>query len=133
MEPLIATDIETDLIVALTAALPGVHVSDRVPQTRPAKYVRINRIGGNDSLLVQERPLVMVESWARAANGSSKLAGDLSREVAAHMRAMAGTFVNKSWVYEVVLTSPVNQPDPQTDDPRYTFTAQLRTRLKEMP
>ncbi len=120
-------DVEGAYITHLRPLL-AVPVSTRIPNPRPARHVRVTRAGGNRADLVQERPLLIFECWA----SDSVTAFNLASDTWGHVAATEGSMVAGVPVTRVDLSSPINQPDPDTEATRYTFTAQPRARLKEM-
>ena len=122
-------DVEGVLIALLRAALPGVHVSTRIPAQRPSRHVKVTRAGGNRRNLVQERPLLIIECWGP----DSVAAFDLAADAWSAIDAANGTVVNGVPIDlpRDSLASPINMPDPDTSSPRYQFTAQPYARLKE--
>lgn len=114
------------LVIAALKASPGVSpvpVGTRVPNPRPASFVRVQRIGGIQINMVQERPTILVECWGATDTAAWLLC------VAAH-EALEGREpleVNGVELGSRELTSPVNYPDPSTTSPRYQF--QLQTTI----
>ena len=121
-------DVEGALIVLLRPVL-GVHVSTRIPNPRPDRHVKVTRAGGNRANLVQERPLLIIECWGP----DSVAAFDLAADAWATLNAADGTVVAGVALDFPTnsLASPINQPDPDTTNPRYQFTAQPFARLHE--
>jgi hypothetical protein len=121
-------DIEGAVVTMLNDALAA-PVATRVPNARPAEFVRVTRTGGQSRNLVQSDARVLVECWA--ADGVA--AFGLARMAYAHLWASADSFIaDDVWVGRVDLTEPVNFPDPDTDSPRYQFLATLTTSLVEV-
>jgi hypothetical protein len=128
MSALAPQDVEGAFITILRAAT-GVHVSTRIPATRPAKHIKVTRAGGNRANLVQERPLLIVECWAPDSVAAFQLAAEAWRALdGASGTVVAGVALDFP---ESALASPINMPDPDTTSPRYQFTAQPYARLKE--
>lgn len=112
-------------LVGYLATKVAVPVSTRVPNPRPASFVRVQRTGGAEQNLVQERPVVLVECWAATDTAAWALAvkawGAIQgREPVEH---------NGVELSPVSLSSPVNYPDPSTSSARYQFTAELLVNL----
>ena len=61
-------------LVGYLATKVTVPVSTRVPNPRPASFVRVQRTGGAGQNLVQERPVVLVECWAATDTAAWALA-----------------------------------------------------------
>ena len=119
-------DVEGALIVLLRPVL-GVHVSTRIPNPRPDRHVKVTRAGGNRANLVQERPLLIIECWAPDSVAAFNLAADAWQV----LDGAEDATVNGVTFGSMSLASPINQPDPDTTNPRYTFTAQPFARLLE--
>lgn len=117
-------DAEAVAVAALDAALT-VPVSTRVPNPRPAVFVRVARVGGARVNLVTDAPVLVVECWA----ASSVAAAELARLARAHLFALEGSTTAGAWVRKVLdVAGPQSFPDPVSESPRYQFTAQLHLR-----
>lgn len=103
-------DVEGEVISVLASAVSA-EVRDSVPNPRPAEYVRVRRIGGTGRNLVQETPMLLVECWAVTSAGAF--------ELAAHCYDVVDEAFCSSRVRP---SSPVNLPDPATEDHRYQFS-----------
>lgn len=115
-------DAET-LLVNYLEPLLGVPVSTKIRGTYP--FVRVNRVGGPRSNLVTDRPMVTFEAWA----ASTVDASDLARRARAYVGALAQSDVGGEWVRRVnEVVGLQDNPDPETETPRYTFTVQLDVR-----
>lgn len=118
-EVIVFPDIEGVLVTALTPAL-SLPVTTKVPATRPDKFVRLSRIGGNRRNVITDRAMVVVECWAKSTTEAERLSA-LTR---AHIHALAPDTVRR--VREVA--GPQSFPDPLSETPRYQFTVQIDTR-----
>lgn len=99
-------------------------VGSRIPERRPAAFVRVTRTGGTRSNLVQEQPTVLVECFAVTSVAAERLAGDMWASAAGMDGALP-------WVHRVELTMPANFPDPDTPThARYQFIAQITANLE---
>lgn len=102
----------------------GVPVVSRVPEKRPAQFVRIERLGGMRSTLVTDRPRIDVECWSDSEENAEALCS-LAR---AHVLAMAGTR-GETTVYNVQeVSGPMWLPDSVSGQPRYSFAVEFSTR-----
>lgn len=111
-------------VVAHFQAATSARVGTRIPEKRPAEFVRVTRTGGARSNLVQEQPTVLVECFALTSVAAERLAGDV-------WAAAAGLDGAVAWVHRVELTMPVNFPDPDTEThARYQFMAQITANLE---
>ena len=119
-------------LVGYLATKVAVPVSTRVPNPRPASFVRVQRTGGASQNLVQERPVVLVECWAATDTAAWALAAQAWGALSGR-----GSFVHNavemSLANDEAVSSPVNYPDPSTSSARYQFTAELIVNLKESP
>lgn len=121
-------DVEGAAVTMLNAALTP-PVSTRVPNPRPATFVRITRAGGQGRNLAQSDARLLVECWA----DDSVAAFDLARLAYAHLWAARDSYMGAVWVTRVDLTDPVNFPDPALPAAsRYQFLATLTTSLTEV-
>ena len=112
-----AVELVCDHLRTLLAPTP---VVSRVPTTRPATFVRVQRVGGVRRNLVTDEPTLTVEAWA----ATEQAAQDLSQLARAHIYAMPGG----GDVYRVTeIGGPVLLPDPLSDQPRYSFTVAVAT------
>jgi hypothetical protein len=109
----------------LAARGVNIPVRDQVPSPRPAKFVRVRRIGGPRRDLVTDAAMVTVECHAVNEVEAHNLA-QLCRGL---VNSMPGRTVNGVAVYRVAETGgPVNLPDPLSEHPRYTFTSIVHLR-----
>lgn len=110
------------LLVAYLGGVLAVPVATKVPNPRPASFVRLARIGGNRRDLVTDMPVLVVECWA----ASEPDASDLATLARAHVAALAQETVNGAYVRSVEeVGGPVPFPDPVSGSPRYQFTVRL--------
>lgn len=105
-----------------------VRVATKVPNPRPASFVRVGAVSGGAPSLMVEAPLVLVECWAP----SPLEAFALARDAWALLVDLEKTFVVGAWVLSVDATRPINFPDPLTTSDRYQFTATIRLALEEI-
>lgn len=109
----------------LTDELAGTAATSRVPFTRPDEFVTVRRVGGVRRNLVVDEATLAVEAWA----ATDEDAHDLAQRCRALLHALPGQSVNGSFVYRVdEVGGPASLPDPDSDQPRYTFTAALAAR-----
>lgn len=125
-EVLVAPGIEPLLVAGITARVPeDVWVSTNVPNPRPDKLIRIRRRGGPRTSLVIDNPLVLIEVWAVSDTDAESLANLTAGIIA----SLDGEIVNSHMILHAeILGGPSNDPDPDSATPRYTLTAELRTR-----
>lgn len=125
MEIIAFPDAEGIAVTYLKSALTGTTVSTKIPNPRPAKLVRVTRVGGRRRDLITDSANLTFECW----DTTTVAAFALCRLVRAHINAIEGTEVNGEWVYRVTeIGGPAFFPDPDTDYPRYQFTVALDLR-----
>jgi hypothetical protein len=106
----------------LTARAITATVATKVPAVRPAQLVKVRRIGGTTANIVTDAPMLVFDCWAP----TEIAAEDLARVVRAEVMAMPGQSDVCTHVVEV--GGPVNQPDPDSNSPRYVFTVIIHLR-----
>ena len=121
-------DVEGGVVTYLAGKL-SVPVSTRVPAPRPESFVRVWLIGGTRANLAMATNLLQVECWAGSETAAQSLAADTWEA----LDAADGDFLAPGvWLADGQggLASPVNNSDPETGSPRYTFTANLTVTLE---
>jgi len=103
-----------------------VPVRDRVPETRPAQFVVLRRVGGVSRNVVTDEPMLTVEGWARTHQEAQDLCA-LSRAL---IHSMPGErVVNGVAVYRITdVAGPAHLPDDLSAQPRYTCTLSVALR-----
>lgn len=112
-------DSEALVVQFLKMKLGAVHVSTKVPKTRPAEFVRVWRTGGAAANRVLDQPIITVQAWGVNSH-------DLIRQC-------------REWLFnEYVLmplvrgveetTGPYFDPDPGSNEDRYSCSVQLQVR-----
>jgi hypothetical protein len=99
--------------------MPGTKISSRVPNPRPASWLRVWRSGGARENRFVDRPQITLEGWGSDEDIASKLLEDARAWITAAGGQIFG-------VEE--LGGPVNLPDPTTAQIRYTMTVWVRIR-----
>ena len=89
---------------------PGTLVYSRVPETRPAEFIRVERLGGLRNTLVTDRPRIDVECWSG------------TEEDAEALMSKTRAFVS----------GPQWLPDSVSGQPRYSFAVEFSVRGTEM-
>jgi hypothetical protein len=114
----------------LAAGLPaqgfdGVPCGTRVPDPRPAAFVRVLRTGGPPDTEVTDLAQLTIEAWSDDEGNAQ----DIAQVCRALLRAAVGSKVNGATVcgYEE-MNGPQNLPDPTSAMSRYTFTVRYRLR-----
>lgn len=126
-EVIVFPDAEALVIAHLKSKMPGVTVTAKVPNPRPAngKLIKVTRVGGSKLRLNADSPLLVFECWGLKQEDASTIC----RLARAHVDAMAGEKVNGVWVFKVrEVGGPAFFPDPDSDLPRYQFSAAIDTK-----
>ncbi|MEW1668807.1 hypothetical protein ACWGSB_01665 [Streptomyces albidoflavus] len=109
---------------ALAAAGDPVPVVSRIPNPRPPRLVRVQRIGGLRQTVVSDRPRLDFHAWAETEAD----AADLAELVRALVAAVPGVR-NGVAVYSArEVGGPMWLPDSATGTPRYAFAAEIHMR-----
>lgn len=119
-----------DAVGIVMAALEplGVPIANRTPNPRPEAFVRVFQIGGHRINLVQHARTVRIEALSQTNHGAWQMA----EEAASIVSALEGRTVAGASVHRVDLfTAPIDQPDPDTSQHRFHFSAQLYLRALE--
>ncbi|MBF6459804.1 hypothetical protein IU433_12230 [Nocardia puris] len=124
-QPIVFPAIEIPLIDHLAAgyAAHGIDlpVVGEVPAQRPARFVRVGRIGGPLANLGTDNPRIAVEYWAELGTAAAELAA-IGRAL---VGAVGGTAVGEMWVDRVVDRGLSYLPDEATRTPRYVSYHEL--------
>lgn len=123
--PVTFPDAAACAVTILNAALtPTVYT--RVPNPRPATFVRLSRDGGIRRSVVVDQATLVVECWA----ASEEAAQDLAQLARAALHAAEATTVGSyGTVYRVDEVAGLSfAPDPESDQPCYRFTVSLALR-----
>lgn len=90
------------------------------PEHRPAKFITVERTGG-ESGLGRDMPSLAVQCWADTEADAYALAIDVKN-------FLIDLPIKTDDVYKVDVTSIYSFPDPDSDKRRYQVSAQLVTR-----
>jgi hypothetical protein len=129
-EVVVFPDAITVVATYLRAQLPshgytGIHVGSRVPDPRPARFVRVDRVGGAKPNLVTDAATLVVEAWA----ADEPAAHTLAQVCRGLVHAMEGTTQSGVPIYRVnEFAGPATLPDPTSDQARATQTLQVHLR-----
>ncbi|MFJ4960989.1 hypothetical protein ACIP6P_00720 [Streptomyces sp. NPDC088729] len=108
--------------------MPDVAAYSRIPNPRPAEFVRLERIGGLRRNVILDRPRLNVECWSDSEAGAE----ELMKVVRAYVLAMAGKR-GTTTVYDVAeVSGPMWLPDSESGQPRYAFAVEFSTRGTEL-
>lgn len=112
---------------ALAARGPAVPVVTRVPDPRPQRFVRIERVGGTALDRVTDRPRLSFECWALAEDEATDLA-TLARALVLAIPGWRGAVA-----YDVVdVGGPNTSPDPVSGQERSSFAVEVSLRGKTL-
>ena len=121
MPPVSPPNVDVMLIEFFTPRLQ-VPVHSRVPSSRPASFVRAWRTGGGAVNRVIDQPLITVQAWAASDYEASELAGEC-RDL------LLNEATGMPLVRQVeIVSGPYLDPDPDSQQPRYSVNARLTTR-----
>lgn len=129
-EVLISPDVESLVVAYLKAALTArgftVAVGTKIRSPRPAGFVQVLRLGGVERDRFTDSPLIVVHSWAESDVAASALARTAQALLKAAPDAylMGGSTIDRY----IEVGGVQNNPDPDTANPRYSFSAQLDIR-----
>lgn len=129
MNPLTFPNIEVALADALADALTkhgaAVPVVLAVPATRPARFVRITRVGGSAANRIIDRARLVAECWDTSGLGAADLAALTRALITAAAPGYLGPGPELVWIDRVVDLGMAYLPDPDTNIPRYLVTAEV--------
>lgn len=104
----------------LPAPFDDVTITDQVPETRPSRFVVVQRVGGTVESLITEKPHLVFECYDRKSYDD---AHDLAQACRTVARAAARSQVGDIRCYGIEeIAGPAPLPDPISKMPRYTFT-----------
>ncbi|MCX4606991.1 hypothetical protein [Streptomyces mirabilis] len=100
-----------------------VPVGTRVPDPRPARFIRLERVGGARLDLITDRPRIDVHCWGDSEEAATDLAG-LARALLLAMPGWRGVAA-----YDVAeVGGPNTLPDPESEQPRVAFAVEVSLR-----
>jgi hypothetical protein len=124
-ERVLFPDVVGLVLAHLNAVMPAIPTGTLVPSPRPARFVVAQRAGGNRTSLVTDAAVVIIEAWAE---GPAQ-AADLAELCRSYVHALEGTTAQGTPIYRVDdVGAPGDQPDPLSDQPRYTFSVLVTLR-----
>ena len=101
------------LIAYLKRKFPDVRVSNRVPESRPSKFVTVERTGGQRTHL-WDSPMFAVQAWAATEAEASALADEVAVAILNWQRESIVAYTDVRSVYAF--------PDPDARVPRFQLT-----------
>lgn len=118
-------DFAASLIVWLRPQLTDAGVGAKHPGPHPGRHVLVRRLGGTWQPPVIDNVTVGLEAWAPTA----AQAHDLIQEARALVHSLEGGLLNGTAIYRVEeFAGPAWFPDPDSEEPRYTITLNIRHR-----
>lgn len=129
-ERILFPDAAAAVIGALNTQLPAlgfsaVPVRSKVPNPRPARFVLVFRTGGPRVNIVTDAAQLTIEAWA----ASDADAHDLAQAARAIVNSLEATVTSGVTVYGVnEFSGPGYLPDPESAQPRYTWSASVNVR-----
>lgn len=110
---LVPPDALRAVLTVLEDAFPGVHVSAKVPITRPEQFMYVSQIGATQPNPNTDKPRILVECWAPI----KKTARDMAYTAGTALRNAAGSCVDdvfiRCWDNQ---QGPIDFPDPMVSD-----------------
>lgn len=119
--PAVELPLADHLAVAFADHSVLVPVVLEVPSTRPKRFVRVARIGGQAANIITDRPRFAIEYWDTLGTGAADLAV-LGRAL---VNAIAPGSIGTVWIDRVVDMGLSYLPDPGTRTPRYVSYHEL--------
>lgn len=98
-----------------------VPVRAQVPSSRPARFVTVMRAGGPVLNRILEAPLLTIQTWGESIADASDLASAVKN-------ALLNGASEMPLVRSVEVQSVYNDPDPDSEQSRYTVSARLLIR-----
>lgn len=118
------TPVEQAFVSYLAPA--GFHVGTRVPNPRPAQFVKVTRTGGPAARMTISEPTLLVECWG----ATDALAWAVAAKVWPLCHVPHAVQVSPTvWASRIQATEPVNFPDPTSGSSRYQFIVTPRVAL----
>lgn len=107
----------------LTDAFAGIGVGANFPKVRPAKFVRVSRVGGGQDNPRMDRARLLVECWAKSVGDAEAM----TATARAALRNAGGTHIDDVFIYGWDNEDgPVMYDDPDISDmTRHQFTGDL--------
>lgn len=99
----------------LQDAFPSMHIKDEMPETRPAEFIVINRIGGEQTNPKQDRATLLIEFWA---SSSAVAAANAKKGRAALRNAKAQSWAGVFCYGFGNESGPTDLNDPKIQDRR---------------
>jgi hypothetical protein len=101
------------LIAYLARKFPGTSVSNRVQETRPTRFITVERTGGQRTHL-WDYPMFAVQAWAATEAQASALADEVAAAILDWQREAIVAYSDVRSVYAF--------PDPDARVPRFQLT-----------
>lgn len=91
-----------------------------IPEDRPGKFITVERVGGEDGLLLA-KPLLSVQVWSSSRWDASDAAYRLVKPSLLHL-------IEHDEIGFINILSIINNPDPESKQARYQLSIQVFTR-----
>jgi hypothetical protein len=125
-DPTLVAPDTVGLVIGWLSGLMTEPVSSSVPNPRPDAFLVVKNLGGPGRSVISDRPTISVEAWSDTARNALLLA----QQARGHLWDMASRVIGSQTVYSVTdIGSPGDLPDPDSAQPRATFTVEVRLRL----
>lgn len=130
MRPVVVFPDATAVVVSHLKSVLSVPVRSKVPTSRPASFVTVQRSGGAQVNVVTDDATLTVDAWA----STDEAAHDLAQLARGHILSLVGSTVDGVPVYRVQIgAAPQYFPDPESQSPRYRMTVTVAVRGEELP
>lgn len=106
----------TEAVRVLQSAFPGVGVGTRMPNPRPARFLKVTRAGGRREYGI-DHALLIVECWATNEGQAERDALDVD----SFLRDVNQSRIISAWTGSTIAYFP----DPDVPDHRYQVTGTL--------
>lgn len=128
--PVLFPDAVATVLTALTDATGETgHAKIPTGRTLADTFLLVRRVGGTHHDRVVDDASLTIEAWAP----TDTEAHDLCQMARAYLHDLVGTVVDGVRIYQVSeFAGPAWLPDPDSEHPRYTMTAQVQTRGVEL-
>jgi hypothetical protein len=113
-QPIVFPDAEA-VVIGHLGPLLDIPVTTSIPNSRPAKFLRVMRTGGPATSVIIDQAQLTFEAWGDGSVDASNLA----RQARAAVNAMPGRVPGVQRVAE--LSGPGNLPDPHSSQARYSW------------
>jgi len=114
-----------EIVRTFLASKVTIPVRVRVPSPRPDAFLTVSRSGGPVVNRVLEEPLLTVQAWGKSI-------ADASDTASAIKSAFLNDYTEMPLVRRVQILSVYDDPDPESEQPRYTVSVRLTVRARRI-